>query len=66
MVKSLVFGHGEDEIFRVSSHGRGLDGMGELGSSLGARHGEEVGSGIETRSGVGEFWLRCARIWEES
>ena len=40
--------------------------MGELGGGLGARHGDEVGRGTEMRSGAGEFWLRRARIFEES
>ena len=39
---------------------------GELGGGLGARHGDEVGRGTEMRSGAGEFWLRRARIFEES
>jgi hypothetical protein len=40
--------------------------MGELGGGLGTRHGDEAGSGTEMRSGPGEFWLRRARIFEES
>jgi hypothetical protein len=33
-----------------------------IGGGLGVQHGEEVGSGTETRSGAGEFWQRWARI----
>jgi hypothetical protein len=64
-----VFWSGDMAKMRSSESRRMVEGrtrMGELGGGLGARHGEDVGSGTDTRSGAGEFWLRRARIREES